>query len=299
MITGWDHFIAVVNELDHAIQTFRRLGFQVSPGGEHRQFGSHNALVPLADASYIELVAFKDRALAAATFWGDAVRKLEVGEGWASYALASGDLASVVEQIRRRGLPIQDPQSGSRLRPDGELVGWRTAVVGGTPAGYLPFLIQDETAPKLRRLPAKEGLGSRVRPKEIIVAVKNVEVARQAYRELLDIEPRFVQNTAGDLTGYRVNAGWGSLILAHPERKSTAMSDQLGGRPAGVRGAQLVPRSSAGRGEGLFALTLTVDDVNRARAEITRLGVRVEDDSTGFMILPEGACGARIRLVQA
>ena len=280
-LVAFDHFIILVHDLNAAMEQFRHIGFDARPGGEHVAFGSRNALVALGDGSYLELVAYHDPELAMKTFWGDAVRKLGAGEGFGAFVLASNDLANDVQQIRRRSLEIADPNAGSRQRPDGQQVAWHTAIVGGTPSGMLPFLIQDDTPRDLRIEPAREGVGSHARTKQVIVAVKNIETARQAYRELLDIEPRFVQNTAGDLSGYRVSAPWGSIILAHPERGANAMSDQL-----------------ARRGEGLYALTLAVEDINRTRSEITGRGIRVEDDATGFLIAPEAACGARIRLVQ-
>ncbi len=281
MITGFDHFIILVGDLNRGIETFRKVGFEVQPGGEHPAYGSHNALVALADGTYLELVAFRDPALAAKTFWGDLVRKLEIHEGFGNSVLASNDLANDIQAIRKRGLEVADSKPGSRTRPDGQMVAWHTAVVGGTISGFLPFLIQDDSPRALRIEPARQGLGSRLQARELVVAVKNIEVARQAFRELLEIEPKYVQNTTGELVGYRVPAPWGAIVLAHPERNRNAMSDQL-----------------AQRGEGPYALTLAVDDVNRTRRDIVKRGIQVEDDATGFLIAPEATCGARIRLAQ-
>lgn len=281
MFTGLDHFIVLVNDLNAAMEQYRSIGFEVLAGGEHPAFGSHNALVAFADGSYLELLAFRDPALASTTFWGDAIRKLKASEGFGAFVLASNDLTNDVQNVRQRALEIGDPQPGSRVRPDGQQVAWHTAMVGGTRTGILPFLIEDDTLRELRVQAARSGLGSQVRPKEVIVAVKNIEVARQAYRELMDVEPRYVQNTAGDLTGYRVAAAWGSIILAHSERKGNAMADQL-----------------ERRGEGLYALTLATDDVNRARSQVTAHNAPVEDDATGFLIAPSAASGARLRITQ-
>jgi len=82
MITGFDHFIVLVNDLNTAIETYRRLGFDARAGGEHPAFGSHNALVALADGAYLELVAFKDAALAAKTFWARASRNCARVKDW-------------------------------------------------------------------------------------------------------------------------------------------------------------------------------------------------------------------------
>ena len=145
------------------------------------------------------------------------------------------------------------------------------------------FLIQDDTPRNLRIEPAADGLGRRLKIREVVVAVQNIERARQSYRELFDLEPRHVHNTTSDLLGYRVVPSWGSIVLAHPERKQNAMSDQL-----------------AQRGEGVYAVTLVADDVNRARTDVVSRGIAVEDDPSGFLIAHRSKrCGARLRIAQA
>ncbi|MCI0475611.1 MAG: VOC family protein, partial [Anaerolineales bacterium] len=280
MIIGFDHFIVLVNDLDAAIRAYRNLGFDARAGGEHPAFGSHNALVALADGTYIELVAFKDAALAAKTFWGAGVTKLRAGEGFGGFVLASNDLADDVAQLKSRALNIGDLSAGSRVRPDGQRVAWRIALCDNSPVGVLPFLIQDETPRTLRIEPAKEGLGSRARVKEVIVAVKETNAARDAYRALLGVELTRVKNVAGDVQGYRVALAWGNIVLAQPTRRGSALADQL-----------------ARRGEGLYALTLEVQGVGRDRRELRNRGVETLNDAGGFLIAPEFACGARIRLV--
>ncbi len=281
MITGLDHFIILVKDLETAMESFRGLGFNVAEGGEHTQFGSRNALIAFADGTYIELLTFYDPGLAEETFWASALKKLQAGEGYDGYAVQSNDIDNDVERIRRRGLKIDDPLPGSRLRPDGERVAWRTARSPDPVASMVPFLIQDETPRSVRIEPAREGLGSHLRPKELVVAVKNVEVARQGYRELFDIEPKPVQNAARDVQGYRVTAVWGSIVLAHPERGENALADQL-----------------SHRGEGLYAITLGADDINRVRNFTRMRNVPVEDEPYGFMISPKVTHGARLRFLQ-
>jgi hypothetical protein len=281
-LQGFDHFILLVNDLTAAMETYRALGFEVCAGGEHPAFGSHNALVAFADGTYLELVAFKDAALAEKSFWRDAVKMLHVKQGFGGYVLASSDLANDVAQLRKAPLDIADPSAGSRTRPDGQRVEWQTAVLGGTPSGALPFLIQDVTPRELRVEPAKEGLAKQARVKEIVVAVKHADLSRDAYYALLGAEPRRVHNNTGDVTGYRFTLSWGTIIVAHPETDGNAMADQV-----------------SIRGEGLYALTLVMDDVNPARREMKTRHISVEDETYGFLIPPDAACGARIRILQA
>ncbi len=280
MITSFDHFIILVNDLDPAMEKFRRLGFAVAAGGEHPTFGSHNALIAFADGAYLELLAFKDKDLAAKSFWGDALKKMSDREGLVSYALLSNDLARDVASLRARGITVSDPQPGARVRPDGQRVAWQSAILGETRSGILPFLIQDETPREMRIESARNELGAQARVKEIVVAADNVERARDAYHALLEVEPKRVQNTGGDVQGYRFTTAWGAIVLAHPTSEGNAMADQL-----------------AQRGEGLYSITLVVNDFNRSRSAIVARGARIEEDARGFLIAPDAACGARIRLV--
>jgi hypothetical protein len=118
--------------------------------------------------------------------------------------------------------------------------------------------------------------------KEVVVAVKHADLARDAYRALLGVEPRRVHNNTGDVTGYRFTLPWGAIVVAHPEAGGNAMADQV-----------------SLRGEGLYALTLVMDDVNPARREMRIRNIKVEDETYGFVISPDAACGARLRLLQA
>src|SRR5262249_58019959 len=57
MLTGIDHLVVAVPDLDAAIESYQSVGFHVVRGGRH-QVGTHNALVPFADGVYLELIAF-------------------------------------------------------------------------------------------------------------------------------------------------------------------------------------------------------------------------------------------------
>ena len=54
-----DHVIILVDELERASADFRALGLTVTPGGEHGEGLSHNALIYFADGTFLELLAFK------------------------------------------------------------------------------------------------------------------------------------------------------------------------------------------------------------------------------------------------
>jgi catechol 2,3-dioxygenase-like lactoylglutathione lyase family enzyme len=55
-----DHLVILVRDLDQAVREYEVLGFTVTPGGEHADGLTRNALIPFRDGSYLELVAFLD-----------------------------------------------------------------------------------------------------------------------------------------------------------------------------------------------------------------------------------------------
>src|SRR5215210_8497029 len=70
MLTGLDHLVILVEELEEAVAGYEELGFWVTFGGEHADGLTHNALVPFADGTYLELVAFVDPDDERDNVWG-------------------------------------------------------------------------------------------------------------------------------------------------------------------------------------------------------------------------------------
>ena len=142
MITGIDHVVLVVADLDRAVADHRARGFTVTPGGEHAGGLTHNALVGFADGAYLELIAFHDAAAARGKHSWQPVA--ERGGGWADFALASDDLAAdaaALSELLKR--PVE---SDGRTRPDGVAVAWQSARL----IAPLPFLIEDITLRQVR-----------------------------------------------------------------------------------------------------------------------------------------------------
>jgi hypothetical protein len=140
MLRMLDHVVRVVPDLRTAIDDHRRRGFTVTPGGEHADGQTHNALISFADGSYLELVAFRDLERSRDHRWW----KHAAGGGLADFALLSDDLAS--DLVALSELALGPPTEGGRTRPDGVVLRWRTARL--TPP--LPFLIEDVTPRELR-----------------------------------------------------------------------------------------------------------------------------------------------------
>lgn len=132
-----DHVIYAVRDLDEAAERFLRShGLASLAGGVHPRWGTGNRVVPFSDGTYIELMAIVDPH-AAVTPLGDAISEvLRGGDRWFTLCLADDALDDTAARL---DLEIS---SGSRTRPDGSVISWRSAGIEDprrTPD--LPFFI--------------------------------------------------------------------------------------------------------------------------------------------------------------
>lgn len=197
MITGLDHVVLVTLDLAGTVAEWRERGFSVHMGGAHAGGLSENALVGLADGSYVELFAFVDLARArAAHQWAPVAER---GGGWADFALASTDLPRDATALG--DLVARPPEDGGRTRPDGLRIAWRVARL----VGPLPFLIQDVTARELR-VPSEEAArhanGTSGIARVVLGARDPVAVTRR-YATLRDIGAPPIETVAAERDGLR------------------------------------------------------------------------------------------------
>ena len=151
MLEGLDHIVILVGDLGRAIRHYEGLGFEVTPGGEHADGLTHNALIPLKDGSYLELVAFVDPEDTRDNVWGGRPF-LSSGGGLIDYCATSGDLQAEARRLEGLSFTVEGPHQGGRLLPDGGEIRWRIARVRQD-GRLLPFLIEDIT-PRSLRVPA-------------------------------------------------------------------------------------------------------------------------------------------------
>ena len=123
MLSGIDHVVIVVADLDRAIAGFDALGFTVVRGGRHPGLGTHNALIAFADGAYFELIAF---LVPASTHrWFAAVDK---GGGLTDFCMQTSDLDADAASFKRAGATVSEPFAMERQRPDGYILKWVLAV---------------------------------------------------------------------------------------------------------------------------------------------------------------------------
>lgn len=149
MVTRLDHLVILVRDLEEAVEDYGGLGFRVTPGGEHADGLTRNALVPFRDGAYLELVSFVDPEDGRDNVWG--WREFLPREGLVDYCAASDGLREDVERLRGLGFEVDGPHDGGRRLPGGGEIRWRSASIGQG-GRVLPFLIEDVT-PRERRVP--------------------------------------------------------------------------------------------------------------------------------------------------
>jgi catechol 2,3-dioxygenase-like lactoylglutathione lyase family enzyme len=224
MIRAIDHIVILVSDLATASADYATLGFTVVPGGEHTGGATHNALVIFADDSYFELIAFK-RPEPGHRWW----RHNAVGEGLVDFALLPGAIEQDIADARARGLPIEGPTPGGRLRPDGQQVAWQ---LGSPPTPDLPFLCGDVT-PRALRVPlgaAREHANRVIGIAGLTVAVTDLDASVGRYSALLGSDP--IEQLPEPPAGARYAAfaiGNAAITLAEPAGVSAA-SDALQAR---------------------------------------------------------------------
>lgn len=186
MITGIDHIVIMVSDLDQTIEDWGAAGFTVAPGGKHPR-GTHNALITFQDGAYLELIAFWEPEYDAHRWH----RFQNSGIGLIDHALASSELAREVQEVTSRGVTYNGPHPGARSRPDGVELSWRTAHPDGRDDHALPFLIDDVSARELRVPGGDQAVHNNgVEGVDTLqILVNDLESATNDYARVVDSEP--------------------------------------------------------------------------------------------------------------
>jgi catechol 2,3-dioxygenase-like lactoylglutathione lyase family enzyme len=246
MIRAIDHIVILVADLAAASADYAALGFTVTPGGEHTDGATHNALVVFADDTYLELIAFQRQA-PGHRWW----RHSAAGEGLVDYALLPGAIEEDIAGAQARGAAYSGPASGGRLRPDGQQVSWQ---LGMPPSADLPFLCGDVT-PRVLRVP---GGAARQHPNGVTgiagltIAVDDLEASVARYRALLGRDPieQLPAPPGARFAAFAIGGAVVTLVAAYGET-APASEDSLRTR-------------LAAHGAGPYALTLRAESAANA-----------------------------------
>ena len=139
-----DHLLLGAADLESAITWVeRKTGVRAEAGGSHPGVGTRNALISLGASQYLEIIA-PDPNQSAFNFQID-IRKLTTPR-LITWAAVTTDIDAVAKKARDAGYQLFGPRDGSRARPDGKLLRWKTLGVmmkfGLQGVEPIPFFIQ-------------------------------------------------------------------------------------------------------------------------------------------------------------
>jgi len=135
-----DHIHLGCNDLDHGIELVEEAtGVRPAIGGVHPGRGTRNALLSLGERRYLEIIA-PDPAQSEIVHYPQ-LRSMTDPRliGWAVHP---PDIAAIAKQLRENKVEFKGPDDGSRKRPDGRVLTWKTVNLADDRHGLLPFFIE-------------------------------------------------------------------------------------------------------------------------------------------------------------
>ncbi len=137
-----DHILLGCNDLEHGIAFVEQhTGVRAASGGVHPGRGTQNALLSLGTRRYLEIIAPDPQQTSSSSELPAKLKKLSEPRlvGWAAHP---GDLQVLAADLARAGVAAEGPTPGSRKRPDGSVLHWKTVNLKDDANGMLPFFIE-------------------------------------------------------------------------------------------------------------------------------------------------------------
>src|SRR6266481_2432350 len=135
-----DHILLGCNDLDRGIDLVEEgTGVRPAIGGVHPGRGTRNALLSLGERRYLEIIAPDPAQSEIAHF--PQIRSMTDARliGWAVHP---PDISAIANQLRENKVEFTGPADGSRKRPDGRVLNWKTINLADDRHGLLPFFIE-------------------------------------------------------------------------------------------------------------------------------------------------------------
>jgi hypothetical protein len=274
-LSGLDHVVIAVTDLDRAEAQYRRLGFTLSPRALHSAaMGTANHTIMLA-RDYFELLAVRqptDRNRR----WREA---LEAGEGLVGLAVATPGAAAAREAWREAGLSPGDVVAFSRPveRPGDRMMEARFEVVS----------LPKETMPGVSLFACAQLTREAVWLPELMAHPNTAEGIRKFVVSLPDPEAAsglWIRALPG-ATATRIEGGIGLSLGDH--------AIDLLDPPTAARRYRLAQPDRAAR---MIALDFVVRDAGACRAALAQGGVPAEVDGDVALIRADHACGVVITM---
>ena len=135
-----DHILLGCSDLDRGIDFVEKdTGVRAAFGGVHPGRGTRNALLSLGQRHYLEIIAPDPQQSGAPDHYG--LQKLTEPR-LVTWAVHTEDIASAARKAVAAGFEIDGPNDGSRARPDGVLLRWKSFGLKNIDGSPLPFFIE-------------------------------------------------------------------------------------------------------------------------------------------------------------
>ena len=272
-ITGIDHLLIDVDDLERARATWHRLGFTMTPRGRHPQWGTGNYCMMFPD-SYLELIGVADPKVYAEN---EARRgRRRTATGLTAIALATADAQAAKEALAENGIAADGPEDLSRLLEAEEGTQEPRFHILHLPedaSPAIPMFLCRHLSPEMVRRPAwlahDNGATALV---SVAIPAADPGSMTEAYQRLLG--PGAVTRTDETLT---LRIGGTSVLLVRPEDYDSLFPDlhEEGETPPGV-------------------VTLRVADVEATARHLAAVKVPFRREPRAVTIAPEDACGVAV-----
>ncbi len=278
-ITGIDHPVWGVRDLDAARATFEKLGFALSHRRQFRDWGNANHAV-IFPHSFIELIGIVD----AAKFTTPGLKEfLAEGEGIMGVTLSTGDVRAAREKLLRNGFDSSDlNETVIHLQlPEGPLeqrFRWVKLAADKTPDMYfflMTTLTPENRAPKAAYL---QHANTATGIKSLSVVVEDPARLRPVYERLFGTQDRVGRADQADIF-----TGHGTFRFVTQDAFSRL-------HPG-------VPIPAAHKPPFIGAITLTARDVAAAAVHLRKEGVPFIEKDGAVRIAPDHACGMVLEFV--
>lgn len=268
MILGIDRVVIAIPDLAGSTLALEAaLGVTAAGGGVRAGSGTASSIIPMGD-SLLELVAVQDLRTARTENRGRLLAAyVDRGGGLAGFGLLTDALQPAIDAAWAETVPTAGPHPVELRLFNGTAIHWHTGEVAGDPWGRrMPFLV--EYASQRERavlLPDMAHPLGAIGIAGVTICTRLVFDAVDAFRRYLHVEPSALSETRGV-----IRFGASEVEFVSPE---TAAADWALGA---------VPDQ-----EGLFGVTLAVENVKRAGAWLGLSGMVAKETPGGRLVLPD------------
>jgi catechol 2,3-dioxygenase-like lactoylglutathione lyase family enzyme len=275
VITGLDHVVVLVNDIEAGAATYRLL-LARAPAWRSTGDGAETVLFTL-DNMTLELMSPKGDGAAA-----DRIRSVlaEQGEGLASICFRTGDIARMHRRLDRLALkPEPVTESGSRDAPSGATLSWKRTRAGTEATRGVRMFFLELAGERPRSAATAEA--PIIAMDHVVISTGDPERAAALYGARLGL----------DMALDRSHPDWGRLMFF----RCGDLIVETVQRPGAIADAAH---------DRLYGLSWRVTDADAARARLASAGIEVSDVRTGrqpgtrVLTVRSGTCGIPTLMVQ-